>query len=409
MELSDTLIRSHRAAAVTHARCFVARLVSVLLIVASIGCGVGATPASKSATPTPALQTASNPAESAAQPKEATAKPAQPSPSPARPVASGKAPAQLQKVRYGQLVGIAQSWAYIAKEKGIFQEEGLDVEVINFKSAPDLFPALATGDIDAGVTAPSAGLYNAIIRGVPVRVVAGTARTIPGFRYKAWVVRKDLKDSIKSYADLKGRNIAITGMGGGGTDEYTLYQALGRVGLSYQDVNTQNLAYADINPAMAGKAIDVAIQMDPFLTQGIDQGTFDSWMDVADVLAEGNQSSVLMYGAQFIEKKPDAAKRFAAGFIRGVRVYLDAFVKKQTPVSDVAPSIAKYTGITDISLLNRLGLVPLDPDGRVDTRGLAANIDWNLKMGYVKEKLDITEAVDNSFVDEAVRRLGKYE
>lgn len=368
-----------------HSHYLLVGLTWILLIVGLVGCSAALAPA-------PAKQTG---------PTEPTVA--------VKPAGAEQPLSALAKVRFGQLVTLVNAPVYIAQEKGYFREEGLDVEIVNFKSAPDLFPALATGDVDAGGSAPNAGLYNAILRGVPATIVAGTVRSMPGYRYQTWVVRLDLKDDIKTYADLKGRNVAITGFKGGGTNEITAYLALQRAGLTYDDVNLQNLGFVDINAAMAGKAIDAALQIEPSLTQGIEQGLFVFWKEISDVLPEGHQDAVVMYAAQFTEKRPDVAKRFAIGYIRGLRAYLDAFVKNKTPVSEVAPAIAKYTGVTDVSLFNRMGQLWLDPDGRVNVKSLADDVEWNIQRGYVKEKLDIAKVVDNSFFERAAQQLGRYE
>ena len=55
---------------------------------------------------------------------------------------------------------------YIADKKGYFRDEGLAVKVENFRSASDMVPHLGTGTLDAGAGSASAGLYNAVARGI---------------------------------------------------------------------------------------------------------------------------------------------------------------------------------------------------------------------------------------------------
>src|SRR5947199_6026768 len=57
---------------------------------------------------------------------------------------------------------------YIADKKGYFRDEGLAVKVENFRSASDMVPHLGTGTLDAGAGSASAGLYNAMRRGVRI-------------------------------------------------------------------------------------------------------------------------------------------------------------------------------------------------------------------------------------------------
>src|SRR5215208_5071308 len=64
--------------------------------------------------------------------------------------------------------GVSHVAFYTAKEKGFFQEEGLDVEVI-LMSAPIGIRALIAGDVDASTVGGSA--LPPILRGAPLRMV----------------------------------------------------------------------------------------------------------------------------------------------------------------------------------------------------------------------------------------------
>ena len=74
---------------------------------------------------------------------------------------------------------------------------------------------LGTGDLDAGGGAVSVGLYNAVKRGVGLKVVADKVHYGPGYGFASLLVRKELVESgkFKSYADLKGLRVAISGVG----------------------------------------------------------------------------------------------------------------------------------------------------------------------------------------------------
>jgi NitT/TauT family transport system substrate-binding protein len=63
---------------------------------------------------------------------------------------SGGAAAEPLKVAHSTWVGYGP--LYIAKEKGFFDEEGLDVELIVMEDPKVRFPALAAGQIDVAVS-----------------------------------------------------------------------------------------------------------------------------------------------------------------------------------------------------------------------------------------------------------------
>ena len=71
---------------------------------------------------------------------------------------------------------LAESGRYIAEERGYFREEGLQVESTPFDGAARMTPALASGQLDVGAGGVSASLFNAIGRGVPIKIVGPRAR-----------------------------------------------------------------------------------------------------------------------------------------------------------------------------------------------------------------------------------------
>src|SRR5215467_7372573 len=100
---------------------------------------------------------------------------------------------------------------YIADKKGYFRAEGLEAKVTNFRSAADMVAPLGIGQLDAGAGSASAGLYNAMLQGIKIKIVADKASSAPGYGATKILVRKDLADSgrYKSPKDFKGMKFAM--------------------------------------------------------------------------------------------------------------------------------------------------------------------------------------------------------
>ena len=69
---------------------------------------------------------------------------------------------------------------YVADKKGFFRAEGLDVKLTMFDSAARMITLFASAALDVGGGGPSAGLYNAVARGVEVAV--GVEVPVPSTR-----------------------------------------------------------------------------------------------------------------------------------------------------------------------------------------------------------------------------------
>ena len=95
----------------------------------------------------------------------------------ARAMLWGAAPriAAAQTITVGATSSTSDAPIYIAEKKGFFQAEGIEVKVTNFRSAADMVAPLGAGQIQAGAGSASAGLYNAVARGIRIKIVADKA------------------------------------------------------------------------------------------------------------------------------------------------------------------------------------------------------------------------------------------
>ena len=69
---------------------------------------------------------------------------------------------------------------FIAQDKGYFRDAGLDIELKFFDAAQPIAVATTSGDIDFGITAFTAGLYNLAGKGT-LKVIGGMSREKAGY------------------------------------------------------------------------------------------------------------------------------------------------------------------------------------------------------------------------------------
>src|SRR4030081_3011155 len=75
----------------------------------------------------------------------------------------------------------AGSPLYIARAKGFFAEQNLDVSLLHATSAQTIGLAVASGDARIGMTAVSVGIYTIACKGA-MKIVAGGYEEMPGFK-----------------------------------------------------------------------------------------------------------------------------------------------------------------------------------------------------------------------------------
>ena len=310
------------------------------------------------------------------------------------------------KVTVGNLSLTHDAAIFIADAKGYFAAEGLDVSLTTFRSASDMVPLLGTGQFDVGAGSPSAGLYNAILRGIKIRIVADKGHSAPGYSPLALLIRKDLVDAgkFKTLKDLKGLKLAMTAHGVSQTS--TLNTALKSVGLAYADVETVNLPFSDQPIALANKAIDGALLVEPFATLAVERGIAIDVMRDGDI-DPGHQLACLFFSEAFAGRT-DAAVRFLRAYVKGARIYNRALKGGRIAgenADDILAILTKYSSIKDPALLRRIAPPALHPDGRVNIDSLQRDFDFYLSQGLVQGRLAVRDFVDEKLLDAALKSL----
>lgn len=314
----------------------------------------------------------------------------------------------LTRLQVGQVGGLSDAAIFIAGDKGFFREQGIELEMTRFNSAAQMVAPLATGQLDIGGGAPSAGLFNAIARSIPVKIVADKGNMSPGHGYEAIVIRKSLWDTIgvKSPADLRGRTVALAARDI--SPEVDLDAFLRTGGLTVSDVNVVTMGFPDMEIALANGSIDAALPIEPFVTQIAEKGIGVIWMR-DDAVVPGQQVAAILYSPRFASYKPGLAKRFMLAYVRAARYYNDAFVKKDPAKKrEVVQILMQHTPVKNPTLYDKMVMPGLNPNGHVNVERLAAMQDWFLRKGSQKSRVDLTKVVDNQYADWAVQQLGPY-
>jgi len=296
---------------------------------------------------------------------------------------------------------------FIAKERGYFQEEGLNVIINPFKaSGAKMVPFLATGQLFVAGGNINAGMYNAIAQDIPIKIVSDKGTVSPGHGYLALIVRKDHVDSgrYRSFKDLKGMTLAVTAKGV--SQQIVTEKYLKSVGLNLSDIKMVTLAYSDMNIALANKSIDATVQIEPFVAAAV-QNEFAVRVAGDDEIYPNQQSAAIFYSPVFMNKYPKQAQGFMNAYVRGLRDYNDAFEKNKGK-EDVIRILTKYTRIKDKKIYQAVVPVGLSPNGMVNVQSLKDDAKWYFEQGYLKALPDMDAIVDLDYARRATKALGVY-
>ncbi|MDB5407941.1 MAG: transporter substrate-binding protein [Rhodospirillales bacterium] len=318
--------------------------------------------------------------------------------------------AELTKLNIGITNTATDVGFFIADKKGYFRDAGIEVSTMSFPSAAKMIAPLGTGQLDVGGGTVAAGLYNAVERGVQVRVVADKGSVTDKYEYSTLLVRKDLVDSgrYKSLRDLKGMTVAVAAQGAG--SESSLNEALKKGGLKFSDANAIYLGFPEMLVALRNKGIDAGVTNEPTVTSAIREGVAERASP--DPIYPGQQTAVVLYSEGFATKNKELAQKFMNAYIRAIRDYNGALIggKLAGPQAEEILSIlTEYTAIKDRAVYADMTAFAVNPDGRVNTETLKNDLMFYRERGLVGTKVGVEQVVDNSFADEAARVLGPYK
>jgi NitT/TauT family transport system substrate-binding protein len=307
-------------------------------------------------------------------------------------------------LKVGAIGAVSDAGIFIAQEKGYFADEGLDVEIVGFKAAPQILPAIATGEVQVSGSAVTPALFNAFARGIVMKLVADKGQVAQGFGFAAIVIRSDLAGTVRDFKDLKGRKFAVMGKGVSSTTQ--LGKALELGGIEPNEVELIELGLPEMVAALGNKAIDGATLLEPFITFATARNVGVRWKGMEDFLPFTGQNGVIIYSQKFAQEQPEAGKRWMAAYLKGTRAYLQS-VTDGTDRDGINAILAKHTAVKDLALLAKMAPTGFDPNGRMEIKSLEADQDWFLKLGLQQGRADLGKVIDYQYVDYAVARLGK--
>jgi NitT/TauT family transport system substrate-binding protein len=309
-------------------------------------------------------------------------------------------------VRVGMLSQTSDAGIFIANERGYLREQGLELESVPFQTAQQMVAPLGAGQLDIGGGATSAALLNAVAREVPIRIVADKGSTPVGFGFQGLLVRKDLVDrgAFTGCSSFRGYRVAVTGPGV--SQEPGIEHALADCGLGLGDVSLVPMGFPEMPTAARNGAIDAAMMIEPLLTAALNAGVFSIYKRT-DEFYPDQQIAVILYAPHIVQQQREIGDRFMLAYVKGLRDHWDAFTRGKNK-AEILDILSRNTTVKDLAVLVQLAPVGLNPDGYVNMRTFSDDVEWWINHGYVQGQVDASQAIDNSFVDYAIERLGRY-
>lgn len=219
-----------------------------------------------------------------------------------------------------------------------FEDEGLDVELVEFSDGPTIISALESGSIDAGYIGP----------GAHVLPVQGEAKVV-AFSHlgNADEVIANTDKGVNSKEDLKGKEIAISS---GTSSETILNLTLKDAGISKDDVTLTDMDASAMVTAMTSGSVDAVAAWSPD-TNTIKQELGDDAKKLTNnstYKEEFPSIASWVVSPDYADENEDTLKRFLKGLYKG----MDYRVDNQ---DEVAKWVSKEIAVDEDSVVEQEG------------------------------------------------------
>jgi NitT/TauT family transport system substrate-binding protein len=295
---------------------------------------------------------------------------------------------------------------YIAKEKGFFAEQELDVALSHLASAQTIGLAVASGDVDFGMTTVSAGIYAMAAKGA-LKMIAGGYEERPRFHGLALVANKAAYErGLKSPADIKGRRVAITAAGSGSHNQ--LARLAGKYAFSHDDMHLVELqTLANEVSAVKSGQVDAA-PLPAALARELEDsgaGRIIAWL--------GDEMPTQVGGVfatpETIDKRRGLTTRFVHAYVKALQYYTQAFLRRDDAgkairgetYDEAIRIISQHTGESPAALAATLPY--FDPEGRIAADDLAEQIEVYKRLKLLDPTVEVQAVIDRSFVPAKMR------
>jgi NitT/TauT family transport system substrate-binding protein len=306
----------------------------------------------------------------------------------------------LLKARIGVLRLSSSAPVFIAQDKGYFREAGVDIELKFFDAAQPIAVATTSGDIDVGVTAFTAGLYNLAGKGT-LKVIGGMSREKAGYPLIGYFAsNKAYEAGLKTPKDLAGKRIAVTQVGS--SFHYSLGLLADKYGFKLSEMKIVPLqSLSNAAAALKGETVDAALLPVSSARKLMDDGG-------AKLLGWVGDETPWQLGAVFASPKTLANKalvtKLLAALERADREYHDVILasvkggnaaidEKTRPLLEI---IAKYTNLPVEQVVGNCAYI--DPDGKLDVRNVDNQIKWLQAQGFADKGYDAESIIAKDYV-----------
>ncbi|MBN2350263.1 MAG: ABC transporter substrate-binding protein [Bacteroidales bacterium] len=292
--------------------------------------------------------------------------------------------------------------AYIARQKGWFEDEGIKPEFYSYVTGMSLAAALGRGDIQAAYLCLLPAINARANAGVQIKIVAGTHK----YGYALTVN----PEKIITVKDLEKPGIRIGSVQKGGPVDAVFLKTIEKYGLDRNKILNK---VQRMNPAMQIMAVrmgklDASFAPEHWPAMAEEEG-FKILLTAQDIWPL-MQGSVLIVKEDLIKNNPEIVKKLvritekSTDWIRSnprkaARIMASELQMAGDKIFPIkAAKTAKGLVIKPGTLLKSMKRLKYTTD--IDIKTIKETIEFAVRQDYIREKIDANDIIDLRFLNE---------
>lgn len=305
-----------------------------------------------------------------------------------------------EKIKIGWVYAMANAPVLVAMKKGYFKDQGIEVEIKEFKSGPLVHQALSAGELDMAYIG-SPPVYHWYSRGLESRILAKV-----NYGQAAIISRKD--SGVNDLKDLKAKKMAGVRKGSG-MDVLLRGYVLGEAAKLNpdQDLEIISMPSGNMDSAVDQKVVNAAFIWEPFTSKSLVRGNTQVIFDM--------NKAVPKYPWYIVMAMPETLKKKRSSVVKVLRAHKQAVEylnSKPNAGNGIIAKAFKLGTVTDVNgkkhkgtevvamARERLGWEYELKKDDIDFIQRLMNYSYNL--GYIKKKLKAEDIIDTSLMEEAL-------
>ncbi len=301
-----------------------------------------------------------------------------------------------EKVAISMSTGVNQVPTIVAKAKGYFKEEGIEIDLKPVSRGGVAIEALAGGSVQFAESSHTA-FFSAVSKGLPLHGVGIVSRG-----YFGRLIAANKHAGLKTLEDFKGMRVGTqvgTGM------HMIIQMLLEKKGLKGEDLGISNVRVRDMPAAMvSGDTFDAVIGWDPGMERIVQAG------HGKEILSTGDFMKLAGITYPFILSTTEENLNANAGAVQGV---VNAYAKAHKFIRENPDGALKVyfehlktTGSKLDEATARQMMFDVERFGGVavtdaDWQDLPATANYLVKAGRIKTPLELDKIIHREFGEKA--------